>query len=265
MIDTPRSANSDEVRGGGVATLFHSAFSCHQLKLPTQPQTCEYIAADLQALSHHIVVATVYRPGSVSVSQPFFDELQEFLAFFATYSCPILILGDFNIHVEQLNNTTTECFTALLDVFSMQQIVNCPTHQSGGTLDLIISRCDSAVALCNVRELQSSDHFLVQGVIPWPTSNILDQDHSYTVHTRIWRSFVLDDFRNALSSSVLCTPPLDSAHQSLDNLFFTYSSVINNLLDRFAPHRTVKVRCRDHAPWFDIDCRWHKRLVRHAE
>lgn len=51
----------------------------------------------------------------------------------------ILILGDFNIHIDQKNRD----FLSLLECFSLSQAVNGPTHNKGHTLDLVITNGSS--------------------------------------------------------------------------------------------------------------------------
>ena len=62
-------------------------------------------------------------------------------------SVPLLIAGDFNIHVDVPGNADSVCLKELLESMGLQQHVNVPTHESGHTLDLIITRqCDSLLA-----------------------------------------------------------------------------------------------------------------------
>ena len=53
------------------------------------------------------VFVVVYRPGSVQVTQAFFDEFSDLLERLATYSSPLTIVGDFNIHVDVASDTHT--------------------------------------------------------------------------------------------------------------------------------------------------------------
>ena len=51
----------------------------------------------------------------------------------------LLIVGDFNIHVDNSNDTTAKQFVDLLDSFNLVQHVSEKTHANGHTLDLVIS------------------------------------------------------------------------------------------------------------------------------
>jgi len=47
------------------------------------------------------VLFSLYRPGSQAVSLLFFDELAVAFEQLSAYNCPVIICGDFNIHVDQ--------------------------------------------------------------------------------------------------------------------------------------------------------------------
>jgi len=47
-----------------------------------------------------LVFMSIYRPGSSRPSSVFFDELTGVLETLVMHACPVIIGGDFNIHVE---------------------------------------------------------------------------------------------------------------------------------------------------------------------
>ena len=54
----------------------------------------------------------------------------------------LLILGDFNYHVNKVDNPYAKSFLGLLESFELKQHIDIPTHIKGNTLDLVISRDD---------------------------------------------------------------------------------------------------------------------------
>ena len=52
----------------------------------------------------------------------------------------ILILGDFNIHMDVAQNPTTRLFKDITTAFNPVQHVSDSTHENGHTLDLLLSR-----------------------------------------------------------------------------------------------------------------------------
>ncbi len=81
------------------------------------------------------VLAVVYRPPKYC--NTFLDEFCAFLTSLCTLSPNIILLGDFNIHVDSASNSFTRDFNSCLDSFGLHQYVGFPTHSKGHTLDLV--------------------------------------------------------------------------------------------------------------------------------
>ncbi len=84
-----------------------------------------------------LALATVYRPPG-----PYTDFLKEFADFLSDLLVNVdkaLIVGDFNIHVDNPNDALGLAFTDLINSFGVKQNVTGPTHRYNHTLDLIIS------------------------------------------------------------------------------------------------------------------------------
>ena len=80
----------------------------------------------------------IYRPPS---SVPLSTVYREFSLLFeelATVSGELLIVGDFNLHVDSSRDVNALHFCDLIS--DLKQWVTTPTHTSGNTLDLIITR-----------------------------------------------------------------------------------------------------------------------------
>lgn len=69
----------------------------------------------------------------------------------------IIIIGDFNIHVDNPSCPLAVEFLSLLDCLGLQQHVEAPTHNKGYTLDLAITNSASVKNL-EVYDLGVSDH-----------------------------------------------------------------------------------------------------------
>ena len=74
----------------------------------------------------------------------------------------LLITGDFNIHVDDVRDSDAIRFLDLLDSMGLEQHVDKPTHISGHTLDLMITRCSDTLIGTKPRpDYLFSDHFTV--------------------------------------------------------------------------------------------------------
>ena len=75
---------------------------------------------------------------------------------------PLLITGDFNIHVDNVKDSDAIRFLDLLASMGLEQHVDKPTHISGHTLDLLITRCSDTLIGTKPRpDYLFSDHFTV--------------------------------------------------------------------------------------------------------
>ena len=63
----------------------------------------------------------------------------------------LLITGDFNFHLDDSLNNDSHKFNELLETFGLLQHVKGPTHTSGHTLDLLISRSTNDIKVCSLR------------------------------------------------------------------------------------------------------------------
>src|ERR1043165_4947374 len=90
-------------------------------------------------------VLNIYRPGSAQVTAKFLEEFASVLESIVTRNNQLVILGDFNIHLEESTESSTSQFLELLKQFGLVQHVKEITHRQGGMLDLIITTDDTTV------------------------------------------------------------------------------------------------------------------------
>ena len=255
VTDVPRSVG----RGGGVAFIYRKHLKCSRITLPPVT-TFETICIRLTTDNGPVVLLNVYRPGSARVSSLFFDELSSVLELLVLHSCPIVIGGDFNMHVHNAADTHALRLSELLSSFDIVQHVQGPTHSSGGTLDLVLtlSSCEADVSTVYPARC-ISDHALVVCILPIAVS----APSTAVQLMRGWRRADRVALRRALEDSPLCRPvPADA---DVDELFAVYDSTLREVADRIAPSHAVRRRVGHTAPWFDADCRALRRECRRLE
>ena len=85
----------------------------------------------------HIMFLIVYQaPGFYS---EFLSEFSEFLSALLLKTDKVIIVGDFNIHVDVENDSLGTAFLSQLDSFGFCQCVHEPTHTFNHTLDLVLT------------------------------------------------------------------------------------------------------------------------------
>ena len=236
-------------RGGGVAIIYRQHFQSSRVPLPPCA-TFEAVCVRLTLSSGPVVLVNIYRPGSVRPSTAFFNELSSVLEVLVAFSCPVIVGGDINIHVDDDSDSHARRLHELLASFDMTQHVAAPTHRCGHTLDLVMTFADCKPDDVSVDPPDVlSDNALVVCRIPVA----VDAAPSTERPVRAWRQVDRNDLRRAIEASVLCRPAPDDAN--VDELFSAYDSVLRDIADRFAPAHTVRRRADRRDPWFDADCR----------
>lgn len=78
-----------------------------------------------------IINATVYKPPKATTHAAFLSDFADFLSMLTMKFDRILIVGDFNIHVDRSDSVAAKAFLSLIDCFSFTQFVTDPTHNKG--------------------------------------------------------------------------------------------------------------------------------------
>ncbi|XP_051991563.1 uncharacterized protein LOC127650285 [Xyrauchen texanus] len=252
-------------RGGGVATIYSEVFGVTQ-RTGYKCKSFELIMLNVtpsntnkKSLSS-FTLSTVYRsPG------PYSDFLSEFANFLSDLVVTVdraLIVGDFNIHIHNENDTLGLAFIDILNSLGVRQNVTGPTHRHNHTLDLILSY---GVDVDNIEILQQSDdisdHYLVSCMLQ--SANVTQSTPRYRSGRTIL-STTKDDFTNTLPdlSHILSKP---QSPEELDEITKNLNAVFSSTLDVVAPLRLKKIKEISPAPWYNDHTHALKRAARKME
>ena len=239
-------------RGGGLALLhrdnikvttvtvpLHSSFECLTVKLSGPKPT---------------IIVTIYRPPKPSAV--FLNEFSSLLTSVCAMSPTVILLGDFNIHIDNPSCTFANDFTSLLDCLGITQHVNLPTHNKGHILDLI---CCTDITPTNL------------DVIDFPISDhkaVLFDIHTQLHKTKEQRTI---SFRNIKLinttdlSTMISSYPNPPPASSLTDLVTHYNNCLSSSLTTLAPLKTRSVSFTHTAPWFTPHLRQLKATGRRLE
>ena len=152
-----------ESRGGGVGLLFKERLDvkCKNSEWNTSFQSFEFLDARFKS-SKMIRMIIIYRPPSFVPLSTFYREFSLLLEEIATASGELLVVGDFNLHVDSSCDVNAMQFGDLIASFDLKQWMTGPIHTSGHTLDLIITRNQcNLVEDVMVHEPLISDHYAI--------------------------------------------------------------------------------------------------------
>ncbi len=173
-----------------------------------------------------------------------------------------LIVGDFNIHVDNTNDVLGLAFTDLINSFGVKLNFTGPTHRFYHTLDLIISH---GIDLTDINIIPQSDdvtdHFLVPCMLHMKDFNYMAPRY------RSGRTIVpatKDRFTNILPdlSQLLCVP---ITTDDLDTITSNMGTIFSNMLKTVAPIKLKKVREKRAAPWYNSYTHSLKKETRNRE
>ena len=192
--------------GGGLALIYRSSIKMIKISLPIF-SSFESLCVRLTTTSKpslSFIILTIYRPPSSSKSD-FILEFSSLHEDLATSPSELIITGDFNVHVDQPNCSFSSSFLSLLDVFSLTQHVTFPTHSSGHTLDLLITRsCSTTISGINFTDPNLSDHYALLFSVSAPSKS---KRQYITKYARSFRSINITNLCNDLLSTSLFTAP----------------------------------------------------------
>ncbi|CAM4575233.1 unnamed protein product [Leuciscus chuanchicus] len=187
----------------------------------------------------------------------FVDELDVLLSTFPEDGTPLLVFGDFNIHLEKPHATD---FTSLLASFDLKRLITTATHKSGNRLDLVYTRnCTTENIL--VTPLHVSDHFLITFSLQLSTP--APPPPPPVTFRRNLRSLSPSHLSSAVSSSL--PPPSQFSSLDVNTATDTLCSTLISSLDIICPLSSRPARTTPSNPWLSEVLREHRTKLRAAE
>ena len=248
-------------RGGGTGILYKDS-------LRVSKQACgennsfEYSEWLVTSANNRVKLCVIYRPPysedhPVSV-QSFFTEFEDYLESIVLSNEPICIMGDFNIHMDKSTCPDQHKLMDILNSFGLIQHVNIPTHQSGHTLDLIITRNSDDIILSNPYSGDYiSDHCFITTQLTFPKPGSCQK----LVQYRKLKSMDLDSFKLDLQD--ICNDLMQLS--ALESMASEYYCRLKSCLDKHAPVICKVIHIHPNRPWYTPSLKEKKVEKRKAE
>ena len=248
IIHSPRGT-----RGGGTALVHRESLAVARVNVQ-QPISFEVLECTVKTRIM-VRICVVYQPQRTA---QFLDEFTSYIANIVNAPGNLLVMGDFNLHVDDNADRSAREFLSSMTSLGLKQHVTAPTHRSGHTLDLVLSPPDSPLDIrCDSRDCCLSDHFAVFV----RTSIVKPPLPRKTITYRKTKSIT----REALQDAVLSTPLAGTLPVALDEQIRTYHRSLEDVMDSLAPIKTTEIVVRHDAKWFSDGIRQAKQDRRQAE
>ena len=151
-------------RGGGILLIYKKYIQIQRLDY--QFRFCEAACWKLSLSNNiHTTCLAIYHPPATSNTVPdtlFVDNFLDDLEPYISDNKNNLIIGDFNIHVNDKSDDTAIFFVEAMESLGFTQHVSSATHNAGNTIDLIFQEDPSPLGNSNCQVLDFvSDHQMV--------------------------------------------------------------------------------------------------------
>jgi len=216
---------------------------------PSTSKSSKFSSTSVSMLSYTIV--NIYRPPSLSKTA-FISDFTTLLEGLISTPSEIVITGDFNFHCDQPTDPTVSPFLELLDVFGLKQHITFPTHDSGHTLDLIITRATSSfVSSSSSSFTPISDHLLILSNFSIPVKS---RPTRIMKTTRPINKIDTEQFSKDIFASVLYSSPATTLAAYVQQ----FSETLTTLLDKHAPLKTSSCPSTPSKPFITPEIRREK-------
>ena len=258
LRDKPRPSGR---KGGGTGLLCRDNIKVKLCKTDEQ-KSFEVTEWSVSLKNETVKLVVVYRPPYSPQSQctvaDFLMEFDNYLETLVNSKETIIMTGDYNIHVNKKELPESEQFLDLIHTYGFVQHVNTPTHTSGNTLDLLMSRETDPICLTSVTtDHLFSDHF----VICCKIGRVKPEHTVRKVQSRKIADIDIDKFKESIRTK---TSSVDGV-KDVNKLVEIYNTSLKSTLDEMAPIKEREVTIRPKLPWFKSEHRELKQKLRKAE
>ena len=172
----------------------------------------------------------------------------------SSYNEEVVVLGDFNFHLECIADNNAENFKNILHMHDFKSCVSEPTHEQCGWLDVVATKAGLKVDCFDV---SFSDH----KVLMWKSQLKVPALVYKTFKVRRWKDLDVEKFIFKL----LNTPLVFSTDLNLDSAVSKYFSTLKSILDKPISGEVVRIHQRPSYVWFDEECKISKCITRKLE
>ena len=197
---------------GRVTSVVNAGFEL----LPLHIAHFEHICVRISTKSRSVIVLVVYQTGYASCG--FYDDFSK-MNTLSTYNKKVIILDDFNCHLEQAEDKLTQNSSNLLTLHNFHSSIDQTTHKLGGWLDVVA--CKQKFKM-NYYETGISDNKL----LIWKCSLTKPPPIYIELKGRQWKLLDLESFTHKFENSSIASATnldVDSALQLYIFPFFNNS------------------------------------------
>ena len=225
----------EEKGGGGVALIYKDWLKLHSAKCYNF-QTFECILVSISSTSSKkLNFVIVYRFCELTPSA-FLSEFYDFVENIFIHLKNLIILGDFNLHMNKTCESNVIRFNEILTTFGLNQLVDQPTHISGNTLDLIITnQGETQIQKITVDHACYSDHSLVYFNVPFDFHKPQDK----IIYLKDYSGINIENFKDDIKCKVNCY--VQNSYENFQNALNDYNKLCDDAIKDVVKIKTINI------------------------
>ncbi|XP_054860077.1 uncharacterized protein LOC129347328 [Amphiprion ocellaris] len=223
---------------------------------------------DLKAQKPVLFVVVCRPPAPYS---EFLSQFSDFLSDLVLSSDKVIIVGDFNIHVDVDSDSLTTAFNSILDSIGFSQHVHKPTHSFNHTLDLVLTYGIEIKQLTVFpRNPLLFDHFMITfkvttiGCIGVKNKHRYSRCHSDNLVTK-FKELIPSLFSSAPLTDIMEGKYYNFTPTEVDYIVNNAAASVRTTLDSVAPVKKKVISQRGPAPWYNSQLQNLKQASRKLE
>ena len=213
----------------------------------------EYAIRHVSLKNKSLNILGIYHPPPKQhlTNATFLDELTELLTTMLPNLENPIILGDFNMHIEDTNNYNSKIFINTMEALGLKQHITAPMHYKGNILDLMFMEATSQIKVSQPIMLNFiSDHRLIAATLS------VEKEVP-----KITRKKVIN-YKNANPAMLMenFNPPNLNPNTDINEAQTQLTTRLQDMIDIGVPEKMVKRPKKPHNPWFN-DILWQQCTI----
>ena len=230
-------------RGGGLGLWHRREYQATRIDHDSNYTTLEQARWSLQIGDKRLTILVIYHPPGNTHTR-LLDKVSQLVQYYMTNHKNLVILCDFNVAIQDLNNPDSLAFYDTMEALGLVQHIDKATHHLGNTLDHIYTESLDQLGVQHAFiGSYISDHRLVGIEINLKKqSKQLEDQHRCPL-----KELDLDTFRRKFRNEIVMQ------HSNLDTIWREFDKELNRTLDKLAPPRKPRRNTKPPSPGTTLD------------
>ena len=245
--------------GGGLMLICKSMIDVKEIQ-SQNTRSFEHASWSVSINNKSLTITGIYHPPPKdgTTNSMFIDDVTEHLSELLINKQNNIILGDFNMHIDDPFDPEAGIFNDTMSALGLIQQVTFPTHNKGNTLDLIFSEMGDSVQFGKIHSgPMLTDHAIVFGELNIKKLKATTEKVMVHKFSTITDEMLLEEFNGDI--------PFDDQDQDLDWLIANLNDEFRCVIDTLAPPKEVTLSAHPKQPWFNDAVKAQHKEVRRRE